>query len=57
VAITLRADPEWIAWLDTLCEKLSKDSGFPKPDRTAAIDFALSRLAADRGMPAAPPRF
>ena len=57
VAITLRAGPDWVAWLDRLCEALAKDSGLPKPDRTALIDYALSRLAAERGAEAPPARY
>ena len=57
VAITLRAGEEWVAWLDRLCEALAKEAGLPKPDRTAVIDYALSRLAAERGVEAAPPRY
>lgn len=56
-AITLRAGDDWVAWLDKLCEAMARDSGMPKPDRTAVIDFALSRLAAERGIEAAPPRY
>lgn len=57
VAITLRAGEDWVAWLDRLCETLAGQSGFPKPDRTAVIDHALSRLAAEHGIKAAPPRY
>ena len=57
VAITLRAGADWVAWLDKMCEKLATDAGFPKPDRTAAIDYALNRLAIERGIDPAPPRF
>ena len=57
VAITLRAGADWVAWLDRLCETLARESGLPRPDRTAVIDYALSRLAAERGVEAAPPRY
>ena len=57
VAITLRAGADWVAWLDRLCEALARESGLPTPDRTAVIDYALSRLAAERGVETAPPRY
>ena len=50
VAITLRAGPEWVAWLDRLCEALAKGSGLPK---------GATQLKGDAGMAqyigAAPP--
>jgi len=57
VALTIRAGDDWIQWLDGLCEKIGKDSGIPKPDRTALIDYALSRLASERGYKESPPRY
>lgn len=57
VAVTLRAGVDWVEWLDELCEKLAKESGFHRPDRTEAIDLALSRLATQQGMRPAPPRY
>jgi hypothetical protein len=57
VAVTLRAGEDWIKWLDGLCETLARESGFHRPDRTEAIDLALSRLAAAHGIEAAPPRY
>ena len=57
VAITLRADKAWVDWLDRFCDQLSRDSGFPKPERTAMIDFALRQLAESRGFAAPPSRF
>lgn len=57
VAITLRAGRDWVEWLDRLCETIAKGSGLPKPDRTAVIDYALSRLATDREFEAPPARY
>jgi hypothetical protein len=57
VAVTLRGGEDWVAWLDRLCETLARESGMPKPDRTAAIDYALSIVATQRGVEPAPPRY
>ncbi len=58
IVITIRARPEWEAWLDEVCEKVREESGLSvNIDRTDAIDIALGRLATQLGMPKPPPRY
>jgi len=58
IVVTIRAKPEWEAWLDDLCEEVSRRTGLGvKIDRTDSIDVALGVLASKLGIAAPPPRY
>ena len=58
IAVSIRANPAWEAWLDDLCGKISKSTGLGmKVDRTDAVDIALLALAEKLGVPGPPPRY
>jgi hypothetical protein len=58
IAITIRGNPEWIAWLDGFIDALKKHSGLAfAMDRTVAIDLALARTAKDIGYTDPPARY
>ena len=58
IVVTLRGSSKWEAWMDKLCDALSRQTGVPKIDRTIAIDMALGKLAAQNtGVGTPPPRY
>ena len=58
IVVTLRGSDVWEAWIDHLCEALSRQTGVPKIDRTMAIDMALGKLAAQTAdVDPPPPRY
>jgi predicted nucleic acid-binding protein len=56
VVPTMRARPEWIAWLESLGDRLAEVDGIAKSEREATIEHALASLAERLGISAPPTR-
>ena len=58
IVMTIRARPEWEAWIDSACEAVKRETGLAiNVDRTDVIDVALGQLAEKLGLPVPPPRY
>jgi hypothetical protein len=58
IVMTIRACPEWEAWIDGVREAMSKQAGFSlRIDRTDVVDSALGVLAERLGLTQPPPRY